>query len=228
MNIEDFRKEVKGFIKDDSEVIKQEGLDRNIGSALDQYDKDRAREVTEDIDGDGTYDYELIAVLTDWSEGFSHIKQIEYPAGESQDPSDNYLDDDAWMIYDDGSKKYLRFLKTSPASGEKIRVTHTTPHALDDSESTIPDCDFRAVCYLSASLSCLELAAYYTQHADMKAISEYADLMSKAEDYRGMAEEYGKNYEKLIGIGEETRVKASSAVAQYDIVPKHGRGRLTH
>ena len=140
-NIQDYRDKVKLLIRDNAEILKQAGIDDAIRSSIDQYNIDKPHEKIDDITGDGTYDYDIVSEFSDWSEGFSQILRVEFPAGTSQDPDDDLLDDTEWLIYDPGTgTKYLRFKDETPTSAQTIRVTYTIPHVLDDTaaNTTIP------------------------------------------------------------------------------------------
>ena len=92
-----------------------------ISQAIKEHSRHKPREVVEDFDGDGGFDY-AISVFASWSDGFSVIKQVEYPVDDTDETPD-ILQDDAWMIYEKPAGQVLRLLEDEPAADEDLRGT---------------------------------------------------------------------------------------------------------
>jgi hypothetical protein len=110
-----------------------------IDMAARTYSKHRPRVVVEDETGAGTFDYAITA-LAAWSDGFSVIKQIEFPVDDTDETAD-VLDDDEWQVYSKPAGDYIRFLEDTPAATESFRVTYTAPHSITDAASTVKAAD---------------------------------------------------------------------------------------
>lgn len=131
-----FKSKVSEIVQDDAAKLTTTERDNFIQESLKIYSRHRPREIVKDITGAGTYDYSIAANLAYWSDEFSSIKKIEYPADEREPV---YLDDDDYMIIRKEDGLYLRFLNDTPPATEKIRVTYTGLHILND--VLIEDCE---------------------------------------------------------------------------------------
>jgi hypothetical protein len=189
-----------------------------IIAALKKYSSARPRESVAEIDGNGTTDYAL-TTLTDFSEGFSGVKQVEYPV-------DTVLDDDDWSLIRKTDGRYLR-LASSPAATEKIRVLHTALHACDDEQCSIPTFDEEAVQMLAASFFCDMLAAYFAQTQDSTIGADSVDHKSKASEYAARARAYRQNYYNHLGFKEGEKPPVSVTHNQ-DTRPSWQTDHLTH
>lgn len=189
-----------------------------INAALKKYSSARPRESVAEIAGNGTTDYALSG-FADWSEGFSGVKQVEYPV-------DTVLDDDDWSIIRKTDGCYLR-LTSSPAASETIRALYTALHACDDTRCTIPAFDEEAVQMLAASFFCDMLAAYFAQTQDSIIGADSVDHKSKASEYAARARAYRQNYYNHLGIKEGEKPPVSVTRNQ-DTRPSWQTDHLTH
>lgn len=105
-----------------------------IKAAVEEYSRDRPEERTEDVAGDGGRYYVLTTELDRWSEGFSIVKEIQYPAPTiASDEQPIYLDEDDWddnYIAESGGvqTRHLYLPNHSPAATETMRITYTLPY----------------------------------------------------------------------------------------------------
>lgn len=98
--------------------------------AMMDYSHISPNEVTEDETGDGG-NYYAITGLAEWSDEFSRILSIQYPAPTvSSDETPVYLEPEDWDAnYYDGSTQYIFLPHHAPASTESFRVRYTAPYA---------------------------------------------------------------------------------------------------
>lgn len=196
-----------------------------INKAVKKYSGDRPREVPEDEDGTGSFDY-LLTLLSYWTEGFSSIKKVEYPVDDTCE-TPNVLADDAWIIYKKPTGSCLRFLEDKPAATEHIRITYTALHTCDDILCTIPSVDEEAVQMLAAGHFCDMLAAYYSQTQDGVIQADSVDHKSKASEYAARARVYKKEYTDHLGIVPGS-VTAASVTRDQDAKPSWRGDGMTH
>jgi hypothetical protein len=93
-------------------------------------------------------------------------------------------------------------------------------------QSTVPDPDFDAVCYLSAALAFELLAALKIQSSDPTIGADAVEYRTKSDQYRSMAKEMRGLYNQHLGKGAE--VAAASGVQNLDVDLSVGLDRLTH
>ncbi len=220
----EFKEKVSDIVRDDAVKLTPEEKDRFIQEALKTYSRHKPREIVKDITGDGAYDYSIATHLTFWSEEFSSIKSIEYPADE-RDPV--YLDDDEYMIIRKETGLYLRFLEVSPSAAQKIRVIYIGLHILSDSQNTIPGIHEDALCNLAASLCSGALASAYAHTSDSTITADSVDHMSKSREFAARAKAQKQNYLDQIGI-KEGEVPPASVIKDVKTDYPGGGDRLTH
>ncbi len=193
--------------------------DRNaqIKSAVEQYSRDRPRIVTADITGDAGR-YYLLSGLTGWDNDFSAIQSIEWEASAvSADELPEYLEDEAWSIYDDGTYKYLLFASTL-LTGEKARVTFSAPYAwtaVDDPVTTVPSIDFYAICKLAAALCCYARAAGLARLGSSGIGADLVDYNAKVGLYTSAGKTLEGQYKRAIGL-EPGTATATGITANWD------------
>lgn len=195
-----------------------------INAAVKTYSGHRPRIVVEDEDGNGGFDY-LLSLLTDWSEGFSVIKSVEYPVDDTAETA-AILPDDAWQIYQKPAGKCLRFLGDSPTATEDIRITYTALHACTDLACTVLAIEEEAVQMLAAALFCDMLAAYYAQTQDSTIQADSVDHKSKASEYAARARTYRKYYDDQMGV--KGGPAPASVTRDQDMSGSWGSDRMTH
>jgi hypothetical protein len=111
-------------IQDSDSLLTSAQRDDAVHHAARTYSTHRPRTMLADLAGDGTnYDYTLPAT---WATGLSSLKSIEFPAG-SREPE--YLEAEDYTLYQSTSLlTKLRFLTSTPQSGQSARLTFTAPH----------------------------------------------------------------------------------------------------
>ena len=121
----------------DAEIMQQ------IRAAVNRYSLDFPDTETVDVTGDGGKYYPIAASLTNWSEGFSRISAIEYPAAAiASDEMPQYLEggawrDDYWIAVVGVQTRYLYLPNHTPAATETLRITYTLPYTWTSSATTI-------------------------------------------------------------------------------------------
>jgi len=221
----DFREKVTEIVQDTVGKLSTIERDNFIQEAVKIYSRHCPREIVKDITGDGTYDYSITTHLTYWSEEFSSIRKVEYPADEREPV---YLDDEEYTILRKEDGLYLRFLEGTPSATEKIRVTYLGLHILSDSQNTIPEIHEDAVCNLAASLYSGALASVYAQTSDSTITADSVDHTSKSREYAARARAQKQNYLDQIEIGEEGGVAPASVIKDIKVDYPGGGDRLTH
>ena len=196
-----------------------------ISQAIKEHSRHRPQVIVEDEDGDGGFDY-AISLLASWADGFSVIKQVEYPVDDTDETPD-ILQDDAWMLYEKPAGKVLRFKENKPTSSEDFRVTYTALHTCTDSACTVEGFDEEAVQALAAAFFCDMLGTYYAQSQDSTIAADSVDHTSKSRDYAARAKTYRKAYFDHLGI-KEGQAPAASVTRDQDLKGSWGRDKLTH
>lgn len=208
---------VKAAVKDSSGKLDDPtDYDNAITAALKRYSTHRPRLIVEDIAGQDGPD---IPLPTEWSEGLSLIRDIEYPVGYV--PS-SMIDARDWRFYRTPSDCFIRFTDGSPAADETVRVTHTAVHA---DESTVAATDLEAVANLAASICCRILAAQYGNTSDPTIQADSVNYRSKTDEYRRLADSFEQLYNQQLGIRTADSTPAAMATAA---PPDSTRTRLTH
>jgi len=198
-----------------------------INKAVKRYAQDRPLEVSEDEPGDGGFDYAL-TILASWAEGFSTIKQIEYPVDDDDTYEDeNILQEDSWKIYQKPAGKVIRLLENKPTAAESMRITYTALHLCDDTQCTVPAIDEEAVQMLAAAEFCQMLATYFAQNQDSTIAADSVDHKSKSADYAARARTYRKGYFDHLGLKED-QVTPASVTRDQDTRPSWRSDQLTH
>lgn len=105
---------------------------QQIKAAVRDYSHRRPDTQTTDVTGDGGRYYPINASnFAYWSDEFSTISAIEYPAqAVSSDEYPVYLDTEDWRqdYYDSSNVRYLFLPNHAPAATETMRITYTAPY----------------------------------------------------------------------------------------------------
>jgi hypothetical protein len=216
-------------------------LDNAISAAVAKYQTDRPRLVTADVTGNGTPYYVLVgtgALLASWSDQFSVIERIEYPAeavGADYVPTYLSRQDDWHEEYRDASKTYLRLRTVSPSASETLRITYTAPHTHTSVTDTVPAADLEALYDLAAHYACLELGTKMAGSSDSVISADSVNYRDSQLRYRQQAQEWLASYNRRMGIaageagGSGGGKPGASAVADWDRGLQNGRMPfLTH
>lgn len=139
MLISEFLAQLDGLIGGDNSELAQVDRYRAVRGAVERYSHDRPDKRIDDVTGAATRYYELATALTDWSEGFSRVLDIEYPAHDVEDDAQpQYLDGDDWRDdYWAADKRYLYLPNHAPAATETMRVTYSVPWTWTASTTTV-------------------------------------------------------------------------------------------
>jgi hypothetical protein len=198
--------------------------DAQIKAALEQYSQDRPRVLTGDLTGTGSRYYALNAVegvggLAGWDDDFSQVLRVEWNAeAVSAGNAPEYLEENDYEVYDDGTSKYLYFSYGALSTGLKARVRYTARHAWGsgaDPTTTVPARDFYAVCKLAAALCCQSLAVRYGQTMDSTLGADVVNYQSKTNFYASRAKELRAQYREMLGL--DTPPRASGAFVDWDM-----------
>jgi len=224
-----FNATVDRYIQDSLTVLDSDAVDDMIKSALQQYSKDVPDEDVVEFAGDGGQ-YYAITSLTNWVEGFSKIRMVEYPAAAvASDEQPQPLDSNECVIWEDATAKYLYFPSRSPSSTESVRVKYTVPYTFSESPSStdIPVQDYYAICYLAASYCCDLLATYYATHVDVGDGRLKVNRDKVTAKYEELAKRYEQIYLKQMGLPLDGRPKAANIIGEWDVLPQ-GREYVHH
>jgi hypothetical protein len=197
-----------------------------IVQALDEHSKHRPVIKTEDESGTGSYDY-AISLLQYWSEGFSDIRQIEYPVDATR-RTPNILEGDAWQIYEKPAGGYIRFLASNPSAVESFRVSYTAPHTCTDVACTVAAGDDEAVQMLAAAYFCDMLSTYFAQTQDSTIMADSVDHKNKSRDYAARAKQQRSLYASHMDLKDGDTSSPATAVVDLDEKYPGGLERLTH
>ena len=205
-----------GFAQDSSGRLTPSDIDSCLDAAISRYSRHRPDEKTVDISGSGEHDYDL---PQGWLEGFSDIRQIEYPV--DQVPA-MLLDDDDYELYRSVDGLKLRLISYAPA--DDFRVTITVPRT----DETVPGNDIDAVSLLAASLCLERLATRFVDTGDPIIQADVVNYRTKSAEAAARAKQYAKLYKEHLGLKEDDNQPAASAVSSNEINYPGGGDRLTH
>lgn len=196
-----------------------------VTMALRMHSKHKPRVIVEDVDGDGGFDYAL-GDLGAWVDGFSVMRQVEYPVDDTDDEAD-ILDEDDWEIYETPAGAFLRFLEDTPEADEDFRVTYTAPHDFSGEASacTVLAFDEEAVQALAAANFLRMLSVYYAQNQDSTISADSVKHASMSAEYAARAKMLAQVYYDHFGIKLDGPVSGGFAIAA---APETDRVRLTH
>jgi hypothetical protein len=196
-----------------------------IGMAVKEHSRHSPLTVVEDETGDGGFDYAVVG-LASWADGFSVVKQVEYPV-DDDDETPDILQEDAWMMYETPAGMHLRFLEDKPPATESFRVTYTAIHACTDAACTVKAFDDEAVQALAAAFFCEMLATYYAQMGDSTIAADSVDHTSKSREYAARAKTWRGVYFSHLGV-KEGSVKPASVTQDWDLHGSWQADKLTH
>ena len=220
----DYITRTKVILQDDAGVLDSDDTELKalLSDAVNLiYEKDRPRLKVHELTGDGAnYDFDLPA---DFIAGYSMILKVEYPAG-SQSPV--YMAQEDYAVYDNGTAKKFRFLVDTPGSGEKALLIYTCPHNLNESENTVYEGDFDAVCHLTAGIALLVMGNKYSQTKESTIGADVVEYRAKSDICRALAKEQFNLYDKAIGKKDEAT--AAALIREYDTSYPWGGELLTH
>jgi hypothetical protein len=188
----DYVARIKEIIQDDEEIT-YSYIDNNIDSAVQEYQKRRPNIDAEEYSGDGsTYNLEL---PTDWEDGFSWILAIQYPVEDEGKPQ--FLKTNKYQLIYTPTGRKIRIY--SPfASGEIAWVIFVKKHTISDSDVTVPDSDFEAICAYASADCCSQIARYYAQTARATIGADVVDYWERATLYSEQSDRLMEKFERHI------------------------------
>lgn len=137
-----FKAQVDEILQAAVEEISTAARQEMIKAAIERYSRDKPDERTEDLVGDAGKYYPLATSLDHWSDGFSIIKAIQYPAPTiANDEQPVYLetkdwDDNYWAEVAGVQTRYLYLPNHAPAATEAMRILYTLPYTWVASATT--------------------------------------------------------------------------------------------
>lgn len=224
-NRQDYIAEVKKLVPGDNLPCGEPEIILAIEMAMKVHSRHRPHEIVDDIDGNGGFDYAL-ANLDEWSEGFSTVKEVEYPVDDTDETPD-ILQEEEYSIYKKPSGTFLRFLDDTPDTDEDIRITYTAMHTCTDEACTVVDFDEKAVQALAAGLFCETLATAFASDQDSTIGADSVNEHSKAARYQTRARVLKRFYYDHVGI-KEGEAPAASVTMDWDKAPSWQSDRITH
>jgi hypothetical protein len=198
-----------------------------VESAIEHYSHDLPDEVTTDVSGDAGKYYGVSVSLTSWSEGFSQIIAIEYPAPTvASDEAPTYLepedwDDDYWA---DGVR-YLYLPNHAPAVADTMRIRYTAPYTATATAYTIPVAHFSAVCYLAAGLCAQAIANKYSRTNDSSIAADSVNHTTRATEWASRARAMIKLYHEQLNIQDDSGGQPAGQFVDWNTEPAGGRRR---
>lgn len=216
------------LIQDDASFLDATDINSLIqNQAASHYTRHKPYLRKNDITGDGTYDYVIDNTnFPSWSDGFSEIKKVYYPAGEYQDPEDARIPREEFTIYETSSARYLRFTRTTPSGGKTIRVFYIAPHSVPDSgNTTIYDADLGPFYNLAGSYCCFAIANKMAQSSESTIGADAVAYRNKSDVFAARAKNLMKAYMDVMF----PEVTAAIAFREFDTIYRElGYTRLTH
>ena len=203
---------------------------RMILAAIERYSHDLPLEVTTDVSGDAGKYYGIDASLTSWSEGFSQIINIEYPAPiVASDEAPTYLEPDDWDddYWADGTR-YLYLPNHAPAATDKMRIRYTAPYTATYNEYDVPPQHFFAICNLAAGLCAQAIANKYSRTSDSTIAADSVDHLSRADQWSRRAGELLKAYKDQLNIRDDSGGQPFGVFVDWDTRPSDRRRWLYH
>ena len=204
----EFRTQVKTLLKvlpSNITIYSDNEIDAGVKDALTTYNKDRPKVKVVDVDGTGSYYYEITdTTFPDFDTDFSEVLQLEYPTPTiSSDETPTYLNiDEEWELYKTPTKNYIRFTVRAPATGYSFRVWYTIPRAFsgDPEAVEIQDQDFYAVCWLAAAYLLRPISGHFLKNRAATDLGmQSMDWNGIARECRLLAAEYERRYNEHVG-----------------------------
>jgi hypothetical protein len=131
-----------------------DGIESYVADAVEQHSANRPRTVVEQIEGDGTDEYEFPET---WSDGFSVLDPVRgvrrVPAGDFDSTAAEYVrGPDGYRIERDSENAPQLRLSWTPGDEDLVVLEYTAPHVVDEDGSTLDLAHVDAVAALAAAL----------------------------------------------------------------------------
>jgi len=224
--------QVDHVISADDDELSAAARTEQIKAAIERYSHDMPDIITEDEAGDAGK-YYAVSGLASWSEGFSQIISIQYPAPTvASDEAPVYLDPEDWDDnYWDGSTRYIYLPNHAPAATEAMRIRYTAPYTATNSAYDIPPAHFYAVCNLAASFCCRAISNKYSRTNDNIIAADSVNHLTRAEEWSRRASTLQRMYAEELNISDGSAGGAGGAAGQFidwDTKPSETRRWLYH
>lgn len=197
--------------------------ERAVKFAVAEHSRHRPRLVVEDEISDGGQDI-AVTGLAAWSSGFSGVRSVQYPVDDDESEA-TALDPDDWGLYTKPAGDVLR-LASAPTSGEKVRITYTAKHSIDETGTTVQDGDVLAVQSLAAGYYCRMISASYALDGDSTIAADSVDHASRRKEFAALAKAYAAEYYAHVGV-TPGKPGPAGATREWDLNSPIG-DRLTH
>ena len=128
------------------------------------------------------------------------------------------------------SARRLRFLTTTPAADEWVKVRFTAPHRVDAATSTVPATDERAVAKLAAAYVFEMLAGYYVGTRDPNLAADSVNFGNRSKDALDMAKRFREDFYRHVGLKPDGSEPVGFASGVTSLVVGSGGGgdRILH
>lgn len=219
MPLADYQALIDDLVRDDTGKITTADRDEALARAVARYSKDRPRIRVVDVSAPGG---NRLALPGDWQNGFSELRRIEYPIGNTPP---TLLDPDGYGLYSTPTGDEIKIINAI-AAAQQVRLSYTVRHAVDATPSdTIRADDREPVCCWAAALLLDQLAAWFTGASDSTIQADSVDRRSKGGEYAARAGKLRKRYLDELGVEERKNV-AAGVVVDLDMADSQGRDRL--
>lgn len=134
-----YQAQVDELLAADNDLLSQVARLRNVRAAIERFSLDRTNKQMDDVAGTGSRYYAVATALTAWSEDFSRVVSIQYPAPVvASNETPVYLEPEDWQDdYKASDVRYLYLPNHAPAATEKLRIEYTTPWRWSVSTTTL-------------------------------------------------------------------------------------------
>jgi hypothetical protein len=167
-SFEEYIDKIKKLARDNSGLLDDpDDYTDSLEDAVDTYSEFKPLKKVESMSSTGVRVY---ALPSDFDIEFTTL-QVEHPVDATADEL-LFLNSDTFEVYNDNGTHKLRFIATTyadpiPPDGDAFRLHYTARHSVPQSGTvTIPDSDFKAVCYEAASGICLKMSQRMAQNGD--------------------------------------------------------------
>lgn len=211
-----------------------------IRAALEHYNRDFPQIAVADVTGNATAYYKITtAALPAWSEDFSQIQRIEYPAqAVSANAQPQYLDREDWRDdyyvndVDGNRERYLYLENYAPAATDTLRITYTAPRVWTGTgvteATTLPAQHLYAFSNLAGHYVCRATAAKYSKIGDSTLDVDSASHTTKAQEFAARARELLNVYRQQLSLpspDSDRPERAAGTFLRYGLTPDSRRRR---
>jgi hypothetical protein len=224
MSLTDLRGRLDKLIKRVGTVTLSDAeLDQALYFAARQFSQWSPRHRISELTADGT---SYLALPGDYLWETSSVEWIEYPVDRT--PASFLVPGEDYILRRTASAQQVHFLRSSPSSGDTVRLAYTTLHTLDAATDTIPASLADAVVYLAGAHLARALASYFNRNQDASLEADVINFQSRAETWLRLAAQWDRMARSLLGIAGDQDVPAAVALGDFDVLNAQQRSFLTH